>query len=81
MFVLNCRVVRDEVLKYVPKPSKKSRKRQRGNKAPETGGSSDPQEEDGSYHPVRCAECNTEIAVLDTDEVFHFFNVLPSAPG
>ena len=33
------------------------------------------------YHPVRCSECNTEVAVFDKDEVFHFFNVLPSAPG
>lgn len=84
MFVLNCRVVKDEVLKYVPKPSKKWRKRQKGkgaNKLAEAGGSSDAQEEGGSYHPVRCAECNTEIAVLDADEVFHFFNVLPSAPS
>ncbi len=33
------------------------------------------------YHPVRCKDCNTEIAVVDSDEVFHFFNVLPSAPN
>jgi hypothetical protein len=78
--------MKDEVLKYVPRPSKKSRrKRPKGSKKlPEAGqaeASSDPQEEEGSYHPVRCAECNTEIAVIDSDEVFHFFNVLPSAPS
>lgn len=74
--------MKDEVLKYVPKPSKKSRKRSKGTNRveplPESG--PDLQEGDG-YHPVRCAECNTEVAVVDTDEVFHFFNVLPSAPS
>ena len=30
------------------------------------------------YHPVRCQECETEIAVYDKDEVYHFFNVLES---
>lgn len=85
MFVLNCQVMKDEVLKYIPKPSKKSRKRSKGaaDKLSETGqceASSDSQEVDG-YNPVRCAQCNTEIAVVDTDEVFHFFNVLPSAPS
>ena len=33
------------------------------------------------YHPVRCVQCNTEVAVYDKDEVYHFFNVLTSAPG
>ena len=30
------------------------------------------------YHPVKCQECETEIAVFDKDEVYHFFNVLES---
>lgn len=80
MFVLNCHVIKDEILKYVPKPSKRSRKRRRG-----AGGTTtnEQQPEAASemdrYHPVRCRDCNTEVAVVDTDEVFHFFNVLPSA--
>lgn len=75
MFVLNCRVMKDEHLTYVPKPGKKSRKRQRG--AEQLNSSTD--SEANKYHPVRCSNCNTEVAVVDTDEVFHFFNVLPSA--
>jgi len=82
MFVLNCRVLKDEVLKYIPKPSKKPRKRHRAGAtvtAAEQEEDTNSQEVD-VYHPVRCSGCNTEVAVVDTEEVFHFFNVLPSAP-
>ena len=78
MFVLNCRVMKDEILTYIPKPNKKSRKRHRDAKfkeQPETSADS----EANKYQPVRCSNCNTEVAVMDTEEVFHFFNVLPSA--
>ena len=80
MFVLNCLVLKEEVLTYVPKPDRKSRKRQRpARKAgEETTTAVDPSSEN-KYHPVRCKNCNTEVAVVDTDELFHFFNVLPSA--
>jgi len=30
------------------------------------------------YHPVVCSVCNSEVAVYDADEVYHFFNVLAS---
>ncbi|XP_033735220.1 E2F-associated phosphoprotein-like isoform X2 [Pecten maximus] len=30
------------------------------------------------FHPVRCTECNTVVAVYDQDDVYHFFNVLAS---
>jgi len=30
------------------------------------------------FHPVKCDICNTEVAVYDKDEVYHFFNVLSS---
>ncbi|KAK3093334.1 hypothetical protein FSP39_014205 [Pinctada imbricata] len=33
---------------------------------------------DQKLHPVRCNECNTVVAVMDHDEVYHFFNVLAS---
>jgi len=35
-------------------------------------------EEENSYHPVTCSNCNTRIAVFDSDEVYHFFNVISS---
>ncbi|KAK2706029.1 hypothetical protein QYM36_016152 [Artemia franciscana] len=31
-----------------------------------------------SYHPVKCGECGTEVAVYDQDEIYHFFNVISS---
>ena len=84
------------MLKYFPKPDKKSRKRKnRGKqKGQATAGASNAATggEEGMvegeadkvaehYHPVRCTQCNTEVAVYDKDEVFHFFNVLASTPG
>jgi len=29
-------------------------------------------------HPVLCAECKTEVGVIDEDEIYHFFEVIPS---
>ncbi|KAK3813241.1 MAG: E2F-associated phosphoprotein-domain-containing protein [Benniella sp.] len=33
---------------------------------------------DAIYHPVICEICNTKVAVVDQDEVYHFFNVIPT---
>lgn len=30
------------------------------------------------FHPVCCAECDFRVGVLDGEEVFHFFGVIPS---
>ena len=81
MFVMNCQVRRNEVLKYAPKLSKRERRRKRAGGKKGEGGSSEGEEgeADESFHPVHCSECNTEVAMYDRDEVFHFFNVLASA--
>ena len=39
-----------------------------------------PLEEDDLFHPVSCSECQTEIAVFDKNEVYHFFNVISDLP-
>jgi len=31
--------------------------------------------------PVFCSDCGTHVAMMDSDEVYHFFNALPSAAG
>lgn len=83
MFVLNCCIVRDEVLRYIPKADRRSRRRKRRAGKEEEGGNGkevSQEVEPEVYHPVRCGECNTEVAVYDKQEVFHFFNVLASAP-
>lgn len=84
MFVVNCKVVEDEVLRYEPsqqqKPGKKRKKPQKGKLVQLTKDNMSSADSSLSerYHPVACTECNTEIAVYDNDEVYHFFNVLAS---
>lgn len=31
-----------------------------------------------SYFPVKCETCDTHVAMLDNEEVYHFFNVIPA---
>ncbi|XP_053143137.1 E2F-associated phosphoprotein isoform X2 [Hemicordylus capensis] len=79
MFVMNCTVIKEEILKYKGPLNKKTK---RGHKKTKQSSESfvglEKQEEEEIYHPVKCTECSTEVAVLDKDEVFHFFNVLAS---
>ena len=30
------------------------------------------------FHPVLCVGCETELGVYDSEEVYHFYNVVPS---
>ncbi|NXD05749.1 EAPP protein, partial [Nothocercus nigrocapillus] len=75
MFVMNCSVNKEEVLKYRKKLNKRNKKMKHSK---ETTSMQTNQEEEEIYHPVMCTECATEVAVVDKDEVFHFFNVLAS---
>lgn len=75
MFVMNCVVNKEEILKYRKKPKKRNKKMKHSK---ETASVQSNQEEEEVYHPVLCTECSTEVAVMDKDEVFHFFNVLAS---
>ena len=77
MFVMNCKVIADETLRYeAKKPKKKSSKK---NREQSDAGVSLEQESE-LYNPVQCTSCNTEVAVFDKDEVYHFFNVVESLP-
>ncbi|XP_062503237.1 E2F-associated phosphoprotein-like [Corticium candelabrum] len=84
MFVLNCVVVQDEVLHYKDlehktKSRRRKRKRQKGVEGADAGVASEPPATvESKYNPVRCQECNTEVAVYDKDEIYHFFNVISS---
>lgn len=66
MFVSNCNIISGETLKYPQK--KKPLKKHENNASAERD----------IYNPVRCSVCNTEVGVYDTDEIYHFFNVLAS---
>ena len=84
MFVINCKVVENQRLrrpaestwqkkKYCKKP--RNRYNRNDNSLPE-----DASEKltDEVFKPVCCSVCDTEVAVLDENEIYHFFNVMPS---
>jgi len=61
-------VLTTETLTYQIKEGKKRRRKK-----------ADKEEEGGKqelFNPVKCAMCQTKVGVFDTDEVYHFFNVL-----
>ncbi|KAM4014196.1 E2F-associated phosphoprotein [Anomaloglossus baeobatrachus] len=79
MFVMNCTVNKEEVLKFPQQPIKNRRRGRKRMKAPSAGSALETQSIEGdTYHPVKCNECSTEVAVYDKEEVYHFFNVLAS---
>lgn len=73
MFTSHCVVDMSQTLKYPFKGDKnKTRKRTLDGDSDSTTSTEE------VYHPVRCEVCNTQVAVYDNDEVYHFFNVLAS---
>ncbi|CAB3403331.1 unnamed protein product [Caenorhabditis bovis] len=71
MFVSNCRL--DDEKMTVEKTGKARRKeKQRQVRA----GVPTSLNDDDLFTPVKCALCGTLVAMMDSDEVYHFFNVL-----
>lgn len=73
VFVVNCKVEDKQVLKLnISRSRKKSRSTERfdGSNALSTSNE--------TFKQVCCSVCSTEVGVIDEDEVYHFFNVLPS---
>lgn len=73
MFVMNCAVDFNELLKYPQANKKRRKKKQKSSTTQDVAA-----EIEDRFHPVKCNECNTVVAVYDTDEIYHFFNVLAS---
>jgi len=69
MFVLSCKVDLNKVLRYPATDKKRKFK-------PTSCSPNEANPDEDIYHPVQCSICNTEVAVQDKDEVYHFFNVL-----
>jgi len=67
MFVINCTVDTTQRMSFPLKTKK-------GGRSKKPGGVSG----DDSYHPVTCDTCNTEVAMYDQNEIYHFFNVVSS---
>lgn len=79
---------RDKEQKRQPfKRSKKQKKNSEDNKLGEGMSTCEQTEAENStqsfaesdlYHPVHCSSCNTQVALYDINEVYHFFSVLAS---
>jgi len=69
MFVLNCTVNVEEQLRY---PCGKKKGRWKKDKEATENSS------DELFNAVNCDKCTTQVGVIDTDEVYHFFNVVAS---
>ena len=80
MFVLNCVIMHDQLLRYEKKNVSKKRraKGHGGGKLVDFVHSSGENAGVEVYKPVQCHTCQTQLGVYDMDEVFHFFNVVES---
>ncbi|XP_020263604.1 E2F-associated phosphoprotein isoform X2 [Asparagus officinalis] len=65
MFVTNCSIRRDQILRQPKQKPRMSRRRVDA-------------EKDVVFYPVCCSVCATEVGVFDEDEIYHFFDVIPS---
>jgi len=75
IFVSNCKIED----KQVPiQSSSRSRSRKRNRRTEEFDGSDAISTSNETIKQVCCSVCSTEVGVIDEDEVYHFFNVLPS---
>lgn len=63
--------IRQEIVK--PKKGKRRRECSEEDEAIATNGTGGE-----TFKSVCCSLCSTEVGVIDEDEVYHFFNVLPS---
>jgi len=79
MFVSHCQTTNRRVQPTISLPSQQQHSRRqrgagRGRKSEAAAVSSS-----DVYLAVECSECGTEVGAIDSDEVYHFFNVLDSA--
>ncbi|EYU39410.1 hypothetical protein MIMGU_mgv1a023508mg, partial [Erythranthe guttata] len=68
IFVENCRIKEE-----VATAGSKRKRNKKGSSESEKGGVATE-----TYKSVCCSVCSTDVGVIDEDEVYHFFNVLPS---
>ncbi|KAL5543113.1 hypothetical protein UlMin_010823 [Ulmus minor] len=72
VFVVNCKVGSERLLQQsMPKPKRGKRRRE----AVESEVDAPVGE---TFKQVNCLVCSTEVGAVDEDEIYHFFNVLPS---
>ncbi|KAK6047082.1 hypothetical protein COOONC_15410 [Cooperia oncophora] len=74
MFVENCRV--DHTSMKIEKTGKEKRRERQRLRKMGLNPAEQPDSSEDIFLPVHCAVCSTNVAVMDHDEVYHFFNVL-----
>lgn len=91
MFVQNCKVKVNEVLRVVSSKSKHKLRHDQLNELSRLKSASSSatnvdeslaegaSEVEDAFRSVVCGECGTEVGVLDSEEVYHFFNIIPSS--
>ncbi|EGT39797.1 hypothetical protein CAEBREN_15160 [Caenorhabditis brenneri] len=78
MFVSNCQLVGEKMA--IEKTGKEKRRQRQ--KARKSGGQADAAatapvlDESDLYTQVKCSSCGTIVAMMDSEEIYHFFNVL-----
>ena len=80
MFVMNCQVDTSSSLKF---PLSKKEQRKQAHLKKKKGNNQDAQisttdQEDEVFKAVKCVQCSTQVAVYDSEEIYHFYNVLAS---
>ncbi|KAF9960845.1 hypothetical protein BGZ72_005681 [Mortierella alpina] len=82
MFVEHCKVIENERLRFPKEAKKPNQGKNAVSKAATSSQDFKPSEvddDDAVYSPVVCEICNTKVALMDQDEVYHFFNVIPTS--
>lgn len=72
IFVVNCKIEDGKVRQERVKPKRGKRRRETVEDEAVSAASGE------TWKSVHCSVCATEVGVVDEDEVYHFFNVLPS---
>lgn len=72
VFVVNCKVGNEQTMhQSILRPKRGKRRKDSGESEVNLAGGE-------KFKQVCCLACSTEVGVIDEDEVYHFFNVLPS---
>ncbi|KNA13075.1 hypothetical protein SOVF_120110 [Spinacia oleracea] len=74
MFVVNCEITEKKVFPQGSKKRRKNRKAIEAVQAEEAASSASVE----AARQVCCSVCSTEVGVFDKDDVYHFYDVLPS---
>lgn len=75
MFTFNCKVDESETMKISSKPQNARSKKM---VLPTNNREFLADDKKETFYPVRCEVCNTHVAMFDSEEVYHFFNVVTS---